>query len=58
VGVSDRNLDEARTFYEQGWSTTKIGQHFGVTADTVNRALRKARITMRKPWERKAQPSE
>jgi DNA-directed RNA polymerase specialized sigma24 family protein len=54
-GIVDREIDLATQLYEQGWSTAAIGQHFGVTADTVCRALRKAGITIRKSWERTAQ---
>jgi DNA-directed RNA polymerase specialized sigma24 family protein len=49
-GIVD--VDVAIQLYEQGWSAATIGQHFGVSPDTVIRALRKAGVTMRKPWER------
>jgi hypothetical protein len=42
VRVIDRNLPEARQLYEQGWSTARIGKHFGVAGDTVRRVLTKA----------------
>jgi IS30 family transposase len=47
AGVIDRNLDEARQLYEQGWSTARIGQRFDVAGDTVRRVLRKSGVTMR-----------
>jgi hypothetical protein len=51
-GIVEHNIDLATQLYEQGWSGATIGQHFGVAPDTVIRALRKAGVTLRKPWER------
>jgi DNA-directed RNA polymerase specialized sigma24 family protein len=48
----DRQLDEARSLYEQGWSTARIGEHFGVDSTTVWRAFRRAGLTLRNPWAR------
>ena len=40
-------LDEATRLYEQGWSLARLGDRFGVDAETVRRALRKAGIPLR-----------
>jgi DNA-directed RNA polymerase specialized sigma24 family protein len=50
--IIDRNLDDAWSLYERGWSTARIGEHFGVTSTTVWRAFQRAGVRMRKPWER------
>lgn len=46
-GVIVEHLDEARQLYEQGWSLTKVGQHFGVDASTVGYSFRKAGVPRR-----------
>jgi lambda repressor-like predicted transcriptional regulator len=38
--------------YEQGWSLTRLGEHFGRDAGTVRKELRAAGVKMRKRWER------
>ena len=46
-GIVHRRIDEARALYEQGWSLARIGDHFGVHAETVRLALRRAGVQAR-----------
>ncbi|MCU1367528.1 MAG: hypothetical protein JWN39_3167 [Ilumatobacteraceae bacterium] len=45
--LTAEHIREAATLYRDGWSLAKLGQHLGVDAGTVRRALRKAGVTMR-----------
>jgi hypothetical protein len=44
---ADIDLLEARQLYEQGWSLARVGQHFGVAAGTIRRALLQDGMTTR-----------
>ena len=47
-GIVHRRIDEARALYEQGWSLARIGDQFGVPAETVRLALRRAGVQIRR----------
>jgi hypothetical protein len=38
-GVVERQLAEAKRLYEDGWSLTSVGEHFGVDGETVRQAF-------------------
>ncbi|MGW9555819.1 helix-turn-helix domain-containing protein [Nocardiopsis sp. NPDC055551] len=38
-GLSEEEIAQAMQLYEQGWSLTRIGQHFGVDSRTVRSRL-------------------
>ena len=46
-GIVQRRLEEARSLYEQGWSLSRLGRHFGVNPATVRYTLLKAGVRMR-----------
>jgi DNA-directed RNA polymerase specialized sigma24 family protein len=39
---ADVDVTEARQLYERGWSLARVGEHFGVAAGTIRRALLEA----------------
>jgi hypothetical protein len=45
-------LEEAGTLYVQGWSLSRLGEHFGFDQATIWNGLKRKGVTMRKPWER------
>jgi hypothetical protein len=46
-GIVQRQLEEARSLYEQGWSLSQLGRHFGVNPATVRYTFLKAGVRMR-----------
>jgi DNA-directed RNA polymerase specialized sigma24 family protein len=46
-GLDARHKTEAAALYEAGWSSARLAKHFGVSADTVLKALRSANVTIR-----------
>jgi hypothetical protein len=45
-GLSDAQVREANRLYGQGWSLTRIGDHFGKDHTVVRNALLRAGITL------------
>jgi hypothetical protein len=43
----DRHLEEAHDLYESGRSMAKVGQHFGVSVDTVREAFLRHDVPIR-----------
>lgn len=39
-GLTDRELDQARTLRMEGWSYQRLGERFGCDAETVRQRLR------------------
>jgi lambda repressor-like predicted transcriptional regulator len=52
LGLQQPDVERAARLYNQGWSLTRLGEHFGCDAETVRKELRSAGLVMRKPWER------
>lgn len=52
VGLRDDQVEEAAWRYRDGWSLARLGELFGVDAETVRGALRRVRVRMRGPHER------
>jgi uncharacterized protein (DUF433 family) len=46
-GLTNEQVEDAKRFYEQGWSLARIGNHMDVTADTVRKRLLERGVTMR-----------
>jgi DNA-binding transcriptional regulator LsrR (DeoR family) len=46
-GLSPSQADEVTRLYETGWSSGRLAEHFGVSADTVLKALRGAGVAVR-----------
>ncbi|HET6918877.1 MAG TPA: hypothetical protein VFI46_05340 [Jiangellaceae bacterium] len=46
-GLDAQHKAEAAALYEAGWSSVRLARHFGVSADTVLKALRSANVTIR-----------
>jgi hypothetical protein len=47
-GLTDEQVQEAMRLYDQGWSLTRIGDHFGKDHTVVRNALLRAGITRRR----------
>lgn len=47
--LSEADVAKAAILYEQGWSLTRVGEHFGIAARTVQNAFRAAGIPTRPP---------
>jgi transposase-like protein len=48
-GIQPNDLPEAIRLYEAGWSLARLAAEFDVSPSTVNRALRKAGTSIRRP---------
>jgi AraC-like DNA-binding protein len=48
-GVQPDDLPEVVGLYEEGWSMARLAAEFDVSPSTVNRALRKAGASIRRP---------
>ena len=46
-GLDQDQTAEAVRLYEQGWSSGRLSEKFGVSADTVLTVLRRARVSIR-----------
>lgn len=55
--LTDRQLPEVIDLYASGWSLVRVGDHFGVNAETVRRALLSAGAVLRPKGRRRKAPN-
>jgi hypothetical protein len=46
-GLDQQQATEAVRLYEQGWSSGRLSERFGVSADTILTVLRRAGVSIR-----------
>jgi hypothetical protein len=49
--MTQAQIAEAADLYSKGWSTIKLGEHFGFNPGTVWLNLKQYDVPMRQPWE-------
>jgi hypothetical protein len=57
-GIPAKILEEVIRLYSQGWSCQRLADRYDCDDETVRQSLRRAGITLRKPWERPIRPEE
>ncbi len=50
--LTPEQISAAIQHYEAGWSLKRIGAERGADHTSIHRALNRASVAMRKPWER------
>jgi DNA-binding CsgD family transcriptional regulator len=51
-GLAGGDLEMAARLYAEGWSCQRLAERFDCDAETARRALRRAGLVMRRPWDR------
>jgi hypothetical protein len=46
-GLSPTQLAEAVALYDEGWSLARLGERYGVNAETVRASLKRSGVTIR-----------
>jgi hypothetical protein len=51
-GVPANRVDEAIRLYTEGWSCERLAERYDCDDETVRQSLKRAGVTLLRPWER------